>query len=513
MSSCCGDPRRHLEDIAAAAPAPALAASTGSLVPQDLELVTVTDTSFILTWFTGDRAGGSPDGPPAPVPTDSVVRYGTAPDRLDRVATVAGETAWHHVEVDGLTPGTTYWYQALSAGIEAAPRILPVFDYRVLDGFDFTAEPTPEALQLLALALLGEGAMVSGSPGVVTTLVPPAGALICTVALSNDLHAGEEVSGLAVGDYPPGFSQLPGQPPYPEVMAAAMVADARRRGADVLIVAGDLTSDARPVELATSRRLLDGFGTLAGPGPGSAPESSPVPGRLVPGQYVVARGNHDRPRQGPPWSDGPAAAGEPGFHDGVPATFGIDRGHLTVNELGGLRLIGLDTTTLDRAGGAIGAAQLSELESVLASDPDRPTVVFGHHPVTDASARRVISGPDFILDRPDAARLEGLYARFPGVFLHHAGHTHRNLRTSSDRAPGVEFLEVAAIKEYPGGFSLLRVYEGGYTVNFHKSSGPGALAWSQRSAGEYLGLYPSYTLGSLEDRSHVVARDLTAAAG
>jgi hypothetical protein len=31
---------------------------------------------------------------------------------------------------------------------------------------------------------------------------------------------------------------------------------------------------------------------------------------------------------------------------------------------------------------------------------------------------------------------------------------------------GVDFLEVAATKEYPGGFVLLRVYEGGYMANF-----------------------------------------------
>jgi Icc protein len=503
MSSCCGDPRRRFEEIAAAAPTPGPpGVPAGSVVPQDLELVTVTDTSFVLTWFTGDGGpspSGGPGPAPIPVPADSVVRYGTAPDRLDRVVTAPGETAWHHVEVHGLDPGTTYWYQASSDGRQAAPRVMPVLDYRALAGFDFRAPPSREGLQLLAAALLANGGTVSASPGWVTTLRRPPGDLIATVALSNDLHAGEEISGLAVGDYPPGFLQASGHPPYAEVMAAAMVADAHRRGAEVLVVAGDLTSDARPVELVTSRRLLDGFGALAGPGP------------LEPGRYVVARGNHDRPRRGAPWSEAAPAVGAPGLHDGIPATFGIARGQLTVGDLHGLRLIGLDTTTLDRPGGTIDDAQLLELAGVLDADPGRPTVVFGHHPVTDASARTVISGPDFVLDRVAAGHLETLYARSPGVFLHHAGHTHRNLRTASERAPGVEFLEVAAIKEYPGGFSLLRVYEGGHMVNFHKSSGPGALAWSQTTAGEYLGLYPAYTLGSLEDRNHVVLRDLSGA--
>jgi len=120
-----------------------------------------------------------------------------------------------------------------------------------------------------------------------------------------------------------------------------------------------------------------------------------------------------------------------------------------------------------------------------------------------------ISGPGFDLDRADAARLEALYAATPGVFFHHSGHTHRNQRTASPVATGVEFLEVAATKEYPGGFALLKVYEGGYMLNFHKSSSTLARQWSQTSSGEYLGLYPAYTLGTTADRNHVVQHDFS----
>jgi Icc protein len=130
--------------------------------------------------------------------------------------------------------------------------------------------------------------------------------------------------------------------------------------------------------------------------------------------------------------------------------------------------------------------------------------------VTDESAYSTIAGPSFDLDRADAARLEALYAATPGVFFHHSGHTHRNLRTSSPVAVGVDFLEVAATKEYPGGFALLRVYEGGYMANFYKSSSALARQWSQTTSGEYLGLYPAYTLGALTDRNHVAARNFSA---
>ena len=108
---------------------------------------------------------------------------------------------------------------------------------------------------------------------------------------------------------------------------------------------------------------------------------------------------------------------------------------------------------------------------------------------------------------------EALYAAAPGVFFHHSGHTPRNQRTSSPVATGVEFLEVAATKEYPGGFALLKVYEGGYLLNFYKSSSTLARQWSQTTSGEYLGLYPAYTLGTAADRNHVVSRDFRSLRG
>ncbi len=59
-------------------------------------------------------------------------------------------------------------------------------------------------------------------------------------------------------------------------MSRALVEEARRRGADVLLAAGDLSAGGGPRDVATARRILDGFGTL---------------GR----DYLVVRGNHDRP--------------------------------------------------------------------------------------------------------------------------------------------------------------------------------------------------------------------------
>ena len=461
---------------------------------QDLELVTVTESSFVLTWYTASSAAPArcpPAAQPGPVPTDGVVRYGTDPARLEHVAVETGpDTAYHYVEVTGLEPGTTYYYQALSDGRRASPRPMPRLSFRP-DGVVRPEHPVPGDLDAIARGLISSDVAGSASPGTVTTLVPPPGDLLFTIALSNDLHTGEEPRP-AAGTYLAAAREPSGLPPYPVTMAQAMARDAAARGADVLLVAGDLTAAARPAELAQARALLDRFGTLTLAGPLSA------------GDYVVARGNHDV--TGTAWAGAVAARAD--RHD-LASLDGLATGTLSTTEAGGLRIIGLDTTTLDLPA-AGPESQFAALRTILAEAPDQPTLVFGHHPVTDESARTALNGPSACLRRVCGARLEALYAAAPGVFLHHSGHTHRNLRTSSAAAPGVEFLEVAATKEYPGGFALLRVYQGGYMVNFYKSSSDLARQWSQISSAECPGLHPAYALGRLADRNHVVSRDFAA---
>ncbi|HEY3632779.1 MAG TPA: metallophosphoesterase family protein [Jatrophihabitantaceae bacterium] len=511
MTACCALTRRQLLQLSAAGGAavligPALgrealasaqqAEAAGAPVAQALELVTVTDTSFVLTWFTANTLQTAPTDPrPIAVEADAVVRYGTRPDRLDRVVHGRAGTAYHNVEVTGLRPGTTYYYEALSAGRPASSRVVPVLDYSVLQGVDLS-KLTLAQIQALVGQLLRLNQFVNTSPGSLTTLIPPPGRPIATIALSNDLHVGETQSGLIVDGFPPPFSQRPDAPPYPIVMGQSMIADIHRRGADALIVAGDLTAAARPDELRQARQLLDTFGRLR------------VDGDLHHRDYVVARGNHDQPKTGDVYTACRAVPGQDGYHDCVPDVFPLSQGRLSTTEVHGIRLVGLDTTTLNQPGGAIGADQWADLEDALHEHRHQPTIVFGHHPVTDESALTTLAGPTFDLDRVDALRLQQLYAQTPGVFFHHSGHTHRNKRTASAIAPGVDFLEVAAIKEYPGGYTLLRLYEGGYLANFYKSTSPLACEWSHVSSEEYLGLYPAYTLGSLADRNHVARRDL-----
>ena len=66
------------------------------------------DTSAVLTWETNE-------------PADTVIRYGTRPDRLDRVTSSSNEPVrFHHGRIRGLRPGTTYHYVGLSGAARLA---------------------------------------------------------------------------------------------------------------------------------------------------------------------------------------------------------------------------------------------------------------------------------------------------------------------------------------------------------------------------------------------------------
>ena len=486
---CCGPSRRQAllwGSLAAAVPAivggawpEAASASTTDLLVTDLEVATVTDTSVIITWFTGSTTATDSYGFPLPVAADTELQLAQwdpatltiVPGTLQTVLQDSTPTPYHYAEVTGLQPGTAYGYVALSNG-QPAQQSSMQFPVGVGGSLDY--------------------------PGTFSTLATPPGTYLFTLALSNDLHYGEGTSGIIENNWPPAFQQDSGLPPYPQVMLEAMLGDLRQpdRGADRLLVAGDLTSDGYLSEAQGVRQLLDGWGTLEQ-------------------DYFVARGNHDRSRNGTDWDTcSVVPSTSPVHYDCWGDVFPYPLQDLQHYEVGGLRIVGLDTTSLDIAGGTMNAAQLGRLRDVLEADRDRPTLLFGHHPVTYESAATTEAGPSFDIDRPTAITLQRLYERTPGVFFHHAGHTHRNKRTfllDQQQSPiqTVEFLEVGATKEYPGGYSLLRLYTGGYMVSYYKNRTPLALAWAQRTRHEYYTLYPHYMLGTIADRNHTVIRDLS----
>jgi hypothetical protein len=455
-------------------------AASGPVAPVNLELVTLTETSVVLTWFTGDPTK-APDnfGRLAPAPADTEVWLGTSPASLRLAYHDSTQTPYHYAEITGLEPGQTYFYVARSNGVPAVPAA------------SWTGSPLGSSTLRLGAA----------TPSSFTTPQPPSGKFLFSIALCNDLHLGETVAGLAtsvpgVGGVPPGISQVDGKTPYAEIMARALSKEARQRGASMLLAAGDISSEAGKMDVTDAKSYLDRFGKYRH-------------------DYFVTRGNHDRPHNTPDASACSAVPGASGYHDCFVDAFFPSGPTWFATNFKGLRIIGLDTydkppPSNGGDNGMMSAPQFAWLTEQLAKDPDTPTLVAGHHPVTVEADLTTVGKPTmFDLDPQQAAQLEGLYAKAPGVFLHHSGHTHRNKRTISTTAQNVVFQEVAAVKEYPGGFHLLRVFSGGYALNFYKFRDPDAQAWSERSRPEYLGLAPFYTFGNASDRNAVFERDLS----
>lgn len=323
------------------------------MVATDLEVVTVTDTSVVITWTTIAPGHRDAAGRPLGIAADTELRIAPA-DTVGPARTVwsdATQTPYHYAEFHGLEPGRRYRFEAHSNGIRAQSGTHGISSRA-------TAELT----------------------GRFTTLIPPPGRHLRTIALSNDIHYGERVSGLIVGTLPHGYHQDRFLPPYPEIMLDAMLDDLHScdRAAETLLIAGDLTAEANPYDTRILRERLDRWGALGS-------------------DYFVTRGNHDRSEYG---------------HDHWGENFLPGR-TASSHDIGGLRVIGLDTSRADSPGGVIDAEQFAELQTQLRDDPERPTIVFGHHPVTHESAATNLGGPAFVLDRPGAAALQTLYRRAP----------------------------------------------------------------------------------------------------
>ncbi len=435
--------------------------------------MTLTEDQAIITWYTGLTGTDDGIGRMKPAPADGHVLWGTDPQHLNRVAgTYWRHTPYHYVELNGLEPGRTYYYRAVSNGTNATPTPFTLIAGNAVGTSDF--------------------GLTTGGPYSFTVPQPPPGRFLFSVVLCNDLHMGETTAGLLGGTTITGIQQEAGLPPYPEVMLESLVDDAERLGASFLLGAGDITAEAVPADLSKAGQLLRRFGTLDR-------------------DYFVVRGNHDRAHAGASYATCRVGQwqGNDCFHDQF---FPGDQPTYFRRDLNGLRVLGLDT--YDKPGngsdpGSLGPDQLGWFRNELAKDTEQPTLVFGHHPLIVQDSPFPIS-PSNTLEAAQSAAILGDYARMPGMFLHHAGHTHRNKHTISPVAPGVTHQEIAAGKEYPGGFSLLRLHTGGFALNFYKTRSRLARAWSERSRQEIVGLWPQFALGSrVLDRNTVVAHDLS----
>ncbi len=292
--------------------------------------------------------------------------------------------------------------------------------------------------------------------GVGLTTLPDLGELRCVFATGNDVHFGETVCGqLGDGAGQEVFSVAEGETPYPEVMNAAVVADVVALDPAAVVVKGDLTDDGVDADYD---RFLEVWGTPFGE------------------RLLHVRGNHDSYR-GQSFAAWPCQS----------------------RALDGVTLALLDTTRAFEVGGSLDDDQLAWLDA-LAADAEQPVVVLGHHPIWNPGRDQRAEG--YLHLSPDAsARLVEVLGRRRALCAYLAGHTHRNV---CQWLGGLPFVEVACVKDFPGGWAEYRVYEGGIAQVFHRAQSPDAVAWAETTRQMYGGFYGAYAMGRLSDRSFVI---------
>lgn len=297
-------------------------------------------------------------------------------------------------------------------------------------------------------------------PAEFRTLRTPPGECLGTVATISDLHFGEKICGLGpTGDEGPTFRAADEDPPYWAYMNEAIVAEINAAGVDAVVVKGDLTGDGRAEEFELARDALTGL---------TAP-------------CHVVLGNHDRMQDD---VDGLACLGQPA----EPAR---------AEKTPGAVLVLVDTVDAGRDGGVFPAERRDALADVLTDRDATPTLVFAHHYTSDPRKRRKRS---FGIHRDHSAAMLDLFATHPNVHGFFAGHTHRNRVRRFPATGRVPHAEVCATKDYPGGWALYTIYEGGYTQELRRCAAPKALRWADRTKNMYFGLYRHYAIGTLAER-------------
>jgi hypothetical protein len=379
-------------------------------------------------------------------PADTTVCWGRR-SAGEKCRTEENATTRHYAVIDGLAPGTGYVYELRSDGRAELPA-LP-------------------------------------NPGSFTTLTPPGGRHLFDFALMNDTHVGEGCAGTAVNEpllgssVPPCFSA----PDYAGRMDSAMVAEIAARRVPLTIVNGDVTAEARPDELAEAQQIFGG----------------------LPGRVLLARGNHDRVH------DDPAHGSCGPDHDCFRSTFYPSRGPGRIygsSDYRGYHFVMLDSVQGGSTGDLTDAAQNDWLAKDLRAHRSEPTFVFFHHPASEYAdtfqEEPVIFG---VPPQNGGTQFLDTVAANPQIVGVLQAHTHRNFNSYALKAGNrTPFIENGTSKEYPGGYSIVSVYQGGYTRSYFRPSDCAfCREWTETTRGEFFGLAQHYLLGSLGTRnfSHV----------
>jgi 3',5'-cyclic AMP phosphodiesterase CpdA len=270
--------------------------------------------------------------------------------------------------------------------------------------------------------------------------------------------------------------------------AAVRAVRALRPRPDFLFANGDLTAEARPGEMRSA------FGIL---------RRARVP-------FDATRGNHDRRHRSSCTDGDDDCFRESARPSSAPGDHAVHWSHDVAPGL--TTVIGLDSCDPQTGNGRLdlgGQLEFLERELQRTARAGRRVLLGFHHPVTAYQELTVqppvLFGVSPLLGGRDAL---GVIAAHDHVALVVHGHTHRNYVGYDERSGArTPFLENGATKEYPGGFGLLRFYEGGVLRTFHRVAEPWCRSWIATTATQLYGLHPAYTRGPLSARAFTHAYD------
>jgi 3',5'-cyclic AMP phosphodiesterase CpdA len=191
---------------------------------------------------------------------------------------------------------------------------------------------------------------------------------------------------------------------------------------DVLVISGDLTNNGRPSEYAALSEML---------------------ARLIDIPVYVIPGNHDdRTTMRTSLAHLPGVTSDPTF-----IQYTVD--HLPV------RIVMLDTSIPGKTDGELCPNRLAWLDTTLAQNPSKPTIVVMHHPSFACGIRHM---DGIILRNPTS--FNAIIAKHSQVHLILTGHHHRQITTRIAHAtaiigPGVaHIVELDLFSDNPGVWNL-----------------------------------------------------------
>ena len=299
----------------------------------------------------------------------------------------------------------------------------------------------------------------------VRTLAPPPGRQLGRFATISDMHLGDRYFG-ALGT----ISPQPGTAPdaagsiedgYSYKSARATIDQALAWGAEMLLVKGDLTHDARPVEFKAAAKLL---------------EAVPVP-------VLVVLGNHDA-LVGLKQADGAAILRSRGIHV---------TSEVSSHPFAGLKIIMVHTPTSGHRRGVVDSELREGIARAVGDAPGAAFVALHHQP--DPRRVRWAYPPGMV---PSDARrlLDAIAAANPSTFLS-AGHTHQHHRRT--HGPLV-VTEVGSTKDFPGGWAGYAVHEGGIRQVVRRTAGDEVVGWTEATGASLFGLWAPWSVGRMDWR-------------